>query len=196
MQAALAIFHEAHAAQSPGWVSEALSPVPPPDNPGRLYEFVRASNEHQVESDIRYAIKFSKVGRLSPKESNAWTDIFVSYWKAVGAILRAEEARNQHKLEDRQLLQIFDTWKEGVNNLIKYLQNGTLPHWVVMVLHRAANHLRLFAIDADEHLAKSKPVTFSSDLSDDVVSSAPRNEKLEESARLFNRVFALCLGDR
>lgn len=196
MQAALEPFLEAHAAEIPWAVSNTLSPIAPRENPGRLYDFYRASNDHQVEYEIRTTLQYSS-NRFSKKECAAWTDIFVSYWKAVGEILKAEEASNQSRLRDRQWVGVYDAWKEVTNQVVKHLTNGALPSWTIVCMYTAANHLRLFAIKADEQLAKAKPnVTFNSGFQDDIVSTVPRSEKLEEAARVFNRMFALCTGDR
>ena len=197
MQAALQSFHDAHASGSAWRVAYTLSPVPPHDDPGRLYDFHRASNEHQVEGDIRYALKYSQTSKLPPKESSAWTEVFVNYWKAIGEILRAEESSNQGRLKDTQWVSVYDAWKEVANAIIKYISNGALPHWTVICMYSVGNHLRLFAMKADLQLAKAEPaVAFSTGLQDDIVAGATKNNKLEEAARIFNRMFALCLGDR
>jgi COP9 signalosome complex subunit 12 len=197
MQVALEPFRAAHAAQEVWDVSAMLSANAPREQPGRLYDFYRASNEHQVENDIRAAIKYSKASRIPPKEAGAWVDIFVSYWKAVGEILRSDEATNQGRYSDQHAVAVYDAWKDFLNQIVKHISNGNLPHWTVVCMYVAASQLRTFAIKADEQLAKTKGnVTFNAGFQDDIVSTAPRNEKLEEAARVFNRMFALCLGDR
>ncbi|KAF1851602.1 uncharacterized protein K460DRAFT_413142 [Cucurbitaria berberidis CBS 394.84] len=196
MQAALVPFQEAHATGLAQPVADFLSPVPPAHNPGRLYDFYRASNDDKIEGDVRYALKYNKNTRMSPKESGAWVDIIVSYWRAVKEIIRADEAANQGRLGDRQYVLVYDTWKDLTSTFIKHISNGLLPPWVIFTLYFTANHLRKIAIRADEHLAKSKPAAFSTGFSDDVVTTVAQNQKLEEAARVFNRIFALCLGDR
>jgi hypothetical protein len=197
MQAALEPFLQAHAAEH-GWgVADALSPIAPHDNPGRLYDFYRATNEHQVENEIRNALKHNKNSRLAPKEASAWTEIFVSYWRAVGELLRAEEASNQGRLRDRQLVDVYEAWKELTNQIVRQISNGNLRPWSLICMYNTANYLRMFAIKADEQLAKAKGnVTISSGFQDDIVSTVARNEKLEETARILNKMFSLCLGDR
>ncbi|KAF2476022.1 uncharacterized protein BDR25DRAFT_300851 [Lindgomyces ingoldianus] len=197
MEAIIEPFRRAHASGNGYAVSALLSPVAPPDDAGRLYDFYRASNEQQIEPEIRYALKYSKSSRISPEESNAWTDIFVLYWKAVGEILAVEEATNQGRLEDRIWVAVYDAWKALTDSIQRYVSNGTLPFWAVVCMYHAATNLRKFAIKADEQLASTKGnVTFNSGFQDDVVDSLAKTEKLEEAARLFNRMFALCLGDR
>jgi hypothetical protein len=196
MQAALETFRYAYAQKNAWIIAHFFSPIAPPDDPGRLYDFYRASNEHQIENDVRGAVKYRTSG-LSQKECAAWTDILTAYWRAVGAILRAEEASNQGRLVDRQQVDIYDAWKDMTNHILRYMTNGSLPPWTIICMYLTANNLRILAAKADEQLAKSKGnVTFSSSFQDDIVSIVPRNEKLEEAARIFNRMFALCLGDR
>jgi hypothetical protein len=196
MQAALEPFRYGYTQKNAWMVANFFAPEAPPEDPVKLYDFYRASNEHQLENDIRAAIKY-RIGGLSQKECAAWVDILATYWRAVGEILRAEEAHNQGRLSDRQQVDVYETWKEMTNHIVRHITNGSLPPWTIICMYTAANNLRLLAIKADEQLAKAKGnVTFSSSFQDDIVSTVPRNEKLEEAARVFNRMFALCLGDR
>ncbi|EUC27802.1 hypothetical protein COCVIDRAFT_109027 [Bipolaris victoriae FI3] len=196
MQAALEPFHEAYATGLAQPVADFLSPVAPAHDPGRLYEFYRASNGDKIEGDVRYALKHNKSARMTNKESGAWVDIIAAYWRAVREIIRADEAANQDKLNERQFVAVYDAWKELTSYFIKHISAGLLPAWAIFTLYFTANHLRKIAIRADEQLAKSRSATSSTEFSDDIVSTAPQNPKLEEAARVFNRIFALCLGDR
>jgi hypothetical protein len=196
MQAALEPFQEAYATGLAQPVADFLSPVAPPHDPGRLYDFYRASNHAKVEGDVRYALKYNKSTRMSQKETGAWVDIVVSYWRAVEQIIQADEAANLGRLGDRQYVAVYDAWKDLTSNFIKHISGGLLPPWAIFTLYFTANHLRKIASKADEQLAKAKPATAVNNFSDDIVAQAARSEKLEEAARVFNRVFALCLGDR
>ncbi|KAJ6192936.1 hypothetical protein J3E72DRAFT_398755 [Bipolaris maydis] len=187
MQAALEPFHEAYATGLAQPVADFLSPVAPAHDPGRLYEFYRASNGDKIEGDVRYALKHNKSARMTNKESGAWVDIIAAYWRAVREIIRADEAANQDRLNERQFVAVYDAWKDLTSSFIKHISAGLLPPWAIFTLYFTANHLRKIAITADEQLAK---------ISDDIVSTVPQNQKLEEAARVFNRIFALCLGDR
>lgn len=197
MQAALTPFQEAYATGLAQPIAEFLSPVPPPNNPGRLYDFYRASNDEKVEGDVRYALKYTKKTRMSNKETDAWIDILALYWRAVQQIILAEEAANQGKLGEQQYLAVYDKWKDLTNSLIKHISGGALQPWAIFTLYFTANHFRRIAIKADEQLAKAKPAAALSSFSDDVVvPQNAANNKLEEAARLFNRIFSLCMGDR
>ncbi|KAH7390864.1 hypothetical protein DE146DRAFT_634721 [Phaeosphaeria sp. MPI-PUGE-AT-0046c] len=196
MQAALAPFEEAYATGLAQPVADFLSPVAPTQDPGRLYDFYRASNDEKIVGDVRYALKYNKKTRMGQKESDAWVDILVGYWRAVKQIILADEAANQRRLSDRQYLAVYDAWKDLTTSFIKHISGGSLPAWAIFTLYFTANHLRKIAIKADDYLAKAKPATSANSFSDDIVPQAARSEKLEEAARVFNRVFALCLGDR
>jgi hypothetical protein len=196
MQAALAPFEEAYATGLAQPVADFLSPVAPAQDPGRLYDFYRASNDDKIVGDVRYALKYNKRTRMGQKESDAWVDILVGYWRAVKQIILADEAANQRRLSDRQYLAVYDAWKDLTSSFIKHISGGALPAWAIFTLYFTANHLRKIAIKADDYLAKAKPATSANSFSDDIVPQAARSEKLEEAARVFNRVFALCLGDR
>jgi hypothetical protein len=196
MQAALVGFEEAYATGLAQPVADFLSPIPPANDPGRLYDFYRASNDHKIAADVRYALKSNKRTRMQQKETDAWIDIITGYWMAVKQIILADEAANQGRLDDRQYLAVYDAWKDLTSSFIKHISGGALPAWAIFTLYFTANHLRKIAIKADEYLANSKPATSANSFSDDLVPQAARSEKLEEAARVFNRVFALCLGDR
>lgn len=196
MQAALQPFCDAYATALAQPVAEFLSPVAPAHDPGRLYEFYRASSDDKIEGDVRYALKYMKGARMTNKESGAWVDIIACYWRAVKEIIRAEEAANQGRVHEQQYVAVYDAWKDLTSSFIKHISAGLLPPWAIFTLYFTANHLRKIAIKADEQLAKSKSATLSTGYSDDIVSTVPQNQKLEEAARVFNRIFALCLGDR
>jgi COP9 signalosome complex subunit 12 len=196
MQAALEPFRKAHAERNAHKVAELLSPVAPRDDPARLYHFHRAANEQMVESDVRHALKYNKHHKIPNAEVSPWTDIFVSYWRAVGQILLVEELRNQGRLGDRQLVDLYEAWKELASNIVNHIQDA-LPPWAVISMYETANHLRAFAINADKQLAAQESSNArASSFQESAVQETPQHPKLEEAARLFNRMFAACLGDR
>jgi hypothetical protein len=196
MQAALEPFHEAYATGLAVPVGQFFSPVPPAHDPGRLYDFYRTSNEDKIEGDVRYALKNDKRTRMTNKEIGAWVDIISNYWRAIKEIILAEEAANRGRLGERQYVTIYDKWKDLTSSFIKHISGGVLPAWAIFTLYFTANHLMKIAIRADEQLSNSKPATLNTGYSDDIVSATSQNQKLEEAARVFNRIFALCLGDR
>ena len=195
MQAAIEPFVEAYASGLAVPVGQFFSPVPPTHDPGRLYDFYRASNEDKIEGDVRYALKYDKRTRMTNKESGAWVDTISNYWRAIKEIILADEAANQGRLGEHQYVGVYEKWKDLTSSFIKQISSGLLPAWAIFTLYFTANHLRKIAIKADEQLSQST-ATLNTGYSDDIVSTAPSNQKLEEAARVFNRIFALCLGDR
>jgi hypothetical protein len=196
MQAAIEPFVEAYATGLAVPVGQFFSPIPPAHDPGRLYDFYRVSNDDKIEGDVRYALKYDKRTRMTNKESGAWVDIIANFWRAITEIILADEAANRGRLGERQYVAVYDKWKDLTNSFMKHISSGVLPAWAIFTLYFTANHLRKIAIRADEQLSQSKPASLNTGYSDDIVSSVPLNQKLEEAARVFNRIFALCLGDR
>jgi hypothetical protein len=200
MQAALEPFLAAYASQKPKAVAEFLVPEPlAGQDPLRLYNFWRATNENAVLFDVRNALQDGMSTRTSFDEGQGWVDIISCYWRAVDRILKAEQAENQGKLSERFSVDVYDTWKDLTLNFIKYISNGSLPHWTVFTLYHVANHLRKFAVKADEQLAKTKPAAFGVDgsgVQEEIVSTGARMKKLEDVCQVLNKIFNLCQSDR
>lgn len=81
-----------------------------------------------------------------------------------------------------------------MNQLIRGYNNCNFEAWTVPCLYVSGKYLRVFAIKADEENLKN-PDT-STNYGDDMNTEAEKNEKLEDAARVLNRVFQLCLSDR
>jgi hypothetical protein len=75
-------------------LSQTLSPVAPPSQPQRLYNFFRSTNFATVQKDFKYQILYSNLlpFKLPADEGNGWVEVYHAYWKAVGEILNAENA--------------------------------------------------------------------------------------------------------
>lgn len=96
------IFGTFRAAQQQGKgyeLAQTLMPMAPPEYPDMLRAFYRSTNAANVESDIRYSILYEKSPKLniSNQEGNAWVDVYAKYWRAVGEILKAEDASPSEK---------------------------------------------------------------------------------------------------
>lgn len=191
LEAALSGFQQAYYQRSAFHVAQFLQTEPV----DRLYDFWRATNESRVEHDIRTALTYVLSG-VDRGEVKGWVDVLVKFWRAADKIIKADQAQNQNRLSDQESVAVYEAWKDIVSALQKDIGNGTLPHWTVFTLSFVANDLRKFAIAADTQLAKARPATFSAGFSDDIVASTPKNQKLEEAARVFSRIFALCMSDR
>lgn len=88
-------FRGSHLAGKGYQLSETLLPVAPSNQPDRLYAFYRSTNAANVKDDIRHNVLYGSSSslKLSTEEGNAWVDVYVAYWKAVGEILKNEEAK-------------------------------------------------------------------------------------------------------
>lgn len=198
MEAVFNDFKEALDAQNGYALASTITPIAPAHDAGRLYSFYRGSNAFSVQTDVRYAIVYNNAVHLTKAEGNAWMEIFIAYWKAIGEILAAEEVTNQGKNAEVNWNKVYEAWKEMVNALIKgYQSSASFPAWTVPCLYVAGKHLRGFAIKADESAAKAQGnVTFNAGFQDDVVGALSKHEKLEDAARQLQRIFSLCISDR
>ncbi|KAF2401633.1 COP9 signalosome complex subunit 12 [Trichodelitschia bisporula] len=197
MEVVLGLFKRGMIEQNGHMVADALTPIAPPRDTGRLYAFYRASSAFSIQADLRHEIVYSSDIHLNKAESNAWIDVFVAYWKAVGALLATEEATNQGKAQDAEWGKAYEQWKEMVNALIRGYTTNVFPPWTLPCLYTAGKYLRNLAIKADEQTRKSTGnVTYNEGFQDDVVSSIGKNDSLQDAARQINRIFSLCISDR
>jgi COP9 signalosome complex subunit 12 len=178
-------------------VAATISPIPPANNGGRLYAFYKSSNSFDIQNAARTAIIYQNDLDMTRPEGTAWVDVFVSYWKAIGILLAAEEADASGRSRGREWSGVYSAWKELCNMFIKGHTAGSFPAWTLPCLYIVAKSLRVFAIKADEQLSREQgDVTFSSGYGDDIVASSSQTENLEDCARVLTRMFSLCQGDR
>ena len=189
------LFHDFKQAQLAGsgpLLATTITPLAPQTNPIRLRKIHSASNSFSVISDVRYGLLDHKHTdlRFSKAEGNAWVDVYVAYWKALGAILEAESAG-----ADYDWTKVYEAWKDVANALIRGYSSAGFGAWTVPCLYVAGKYLRIFAIKADESSkeggSNGNPV-----IQDDIVGENGGREKLEDAARVLNRVFTLCISDR
>ncbi|KAL8945612.1 MAG: hypothetical protein Q9222_007870, partial [Ikaeria aurantiellina] len=191
-------FHRAQYSYSGPDLASTLSPIPPTYDPSLLLRFHRDANVFSVTGDIQRYIRIPQSG-LSKAETTAWTDIYTAYWKAIGEILRAETGHHR----DDWALKVYEAWKEVTNLLIRgYGSPTNLGAWTMPCLYTAGKYLRVFAIKADEEQAVkvgnggTMKMEMSEGLGDDVMGGYEKNERLEDAARVINRMFTLCISDR
>lgn len=201
MDAVVFDFAQAIKAQDGYALAETLSPVPPKNDSGRLYDLRRATNAYSVLSDFRFAIGQNPNFKLDRQESAAWIDVYVAYWKAVSEILTAEESMNVGKNHasspGANWDKVYSSWKDLLNALYKGYQGGAFEAWTIPCLYMTGKYLRVFAIKADESTASQKgTASFNTAFEDDVVDEQGGNEKLEDCARQINRIFSICISDR
>lgn len=120
-------------------------------------------------------------------------DLYVTYWKAVGEILDAECMRNE-----ANWLKVYEAWKEVANVLIRGYSSAGFQAWTVPCLYVIGQYLRIFAIRADASMKNSPQdgVFGAGSFQDDIVGEYSKNERLEDAARMINRIFTLCISDR
>jgi hypothetical protein len=195
MDGVLGLYREALLEENGHKLAEAITPVAPPNDAGRLYAFYRSTNAYAVDTDLRNEIVYKSPLRLDKAESNAWVEVFGAYWRAIGELLAAEEAMNQGKKADWK--KAYSAWKTVVNALIRGYTLSLFEAWTIPCLYTSGKYLRNLALKADEQARNADGnVTYSQGLQDDVVSNIGKNENLEDAAREINRIFGLCISDR
>ncbi|KAF7589844.1 COP9 signalosome (CSN) subunit [Aspergillus hancockii] len=172
-------------------LAAALTPVDPAEYPDRLQSFYRFSNATRVSSDLRYSL-FQATGLKLPKqEQNAWIDIFSAYWTAVGEITKFTDSPSS-----ASWVRVFTLWKDLANTLIRGYSNFGLQAWTVPCLYVVGKYLRVFAMRADAELSSQDSIGYGDNFQDDIAADFEKNARLEEAARIMNRMFTLCLSDR
>ncbi|KAL3423462.1 PCI domain-containing protein [Phlyctema vagabunda] len=193
MESVFCDFREAHMNGDGYLLSQTLSPVDPPSQPDKLRNFYRSTNIASVKADFKYQVLHVNTTstRLSNEEGNGWIDVYQAYWKAIGQILNAEDSTRANS--KGVWTKVYEAWKELMNTLIRGYNSCNFEAWTVPCLYVSGKYLRVFAIKADEE-SLSSPGT-STDY-EDLNPEGEKNEKLEDAARVLNRVFQICLSDR
>ncbi|KAI4178218.1 MAG: hypothetical protein L6R41_008481, partial [Letrouitia leprolyta] len=152
------------------------------------------SNVFSIKNDIHRYIKTPQ-SYLTKAEANAWIEIYVAYWKAIGEILRAETGYHR----DDWAIKVYEAWKEVTELLIRGFSHAGFGAWLMPCLYTAGKYLRVFAIKADEEKATkvgNGTVKMEQDiLADDIAVDLEKNERLEDAARVINKIFTLCYSD-
>ncbi|MCJ1418090.1 COP9 signalosome (CSN) subunit [Xylographa parallela] len=185
-------FRVAHMNCSGPLLATTITPVAPLEDPNRLVRFYESSSSFAVATDVRsclFAHPDTEL-RLAKSEDNAWVDVYVTYWKAIGRILAVDDG------EKGGWSQLYESWKEVTNALIRGYSNSGFEAWTIPCLYVTARYLRAFAIRADEEQSVGNGVSFVIGMHDDMVGDHGKNEKLEDAARIINRIFTLCISDR
>ena len=185
-------FKQAQLAGSGPLLATTINPLAPPTDSSRLHRIYNDSNSFSIASDVRFGLldhKHTEL-RFSKVEGNAWVDVYVAYWKALGAILEAENAGL-----DFDWTKVYEAWKVVANALIRGYSSAGFGAWTVPCLYVAGKYLRAFAITADAS-SKEGGSNGNAVIQDDIVGESGGREKLEDAARVLNRVFTLCISDR
>ena len=196
MRAIFQDFKHAHHIRSGPLLGSTIMPTAPASDPLRLRSLYYEINSTNISVSLRNGLLTPKADvRLSKTEGNAWVEVYVAYWKFLGEIVPAVENRDIQVNWSK----MYEAWKEVANSLIRGYTSAGFQAWTVPCLYVAGRFLRIFAIKADESLRGSgDDGKFSSGgFQDDVVGGElGKNEKLEDSARMINRIFTLCISDR
>ncbi|KAI9794018.1 MAG: COP9 signalosome (CSN) subunit [Peltula sp. TS41687] len=186
-------------------LSRTLLPFADAQDPDRLVAFYTGTNKFNVTSDIHSQILYNPYAgyRVSKSEAEAWVEVYVAYWRAIGEILVAEDAIAKGNNQDNDAAAadwgaVYGLWKDMSNALIRGYTTGQFQAWTVPCLYVAGRYLRIFAIKADEQIARmgGDQMNYDSGYGDDVMANLGNNEKLEDAARVINRIFTLCISDR
>ncbi|EEP81756.1 COP9 signalosome complex subunit 12 [Uncinocarpus reesii 1704] len=192
MTALFAKFKDAQFTGSGSALADVITPANTPAEPDRLDSFYHFTDSMNVASDVRYALldDRSTGSRLPKLEGNAWADIFVTFWKVAGELVKFEE--NPTKASWNR---VFVCWKEFSNLMIKGYSSCGFQAWTLPCLYVTGKYLRAFAIRADAE-TEGSPDASRGNFQEDVVSDVHKNKNLEDASRVINRMFTLCLHDR
>ncbi|KAL9633848.1 MAG: hypothetical protein Q9164_004451 [Protoblastenia rupestris] len=190
-------YHHAHQDFNGHLLAATISPIAPPHYLNRLDAIYHASNNVSIQRDVSYALT-KHAHRSITKEDRlileTWTEVYVAYWHVAGAILAAQDLETVRA----DWAKVYEAWKDLANAVIRGYSNGSLENWTLPVLYFAGRHLRAFAIKADESkkIVEGEASFNTNGLQDDIAGDFERNEKLEDAARVINRMFTLCISDR
>lgn len=175
-------------------LAATISPISPSSYLNRLEAIHKDTNAAAVSKDIAYGLTKSARASIqfpSP-DIDTWTEIYSAYWYACGEILAAERTATRP-----EWAKVYQSWKDLANTVIKGYSSAVLEAWTLPVLYITGKHLRIFAIKADEIAqARGDDGTFNTGILQDDIAGGSRNEKLEDAARVINRMFTLCISDR
>lgn len=90
---------------------------------------------------------------------------------------------------------VYDAWKELTNALHRGYTNGDFEAWTVPCMYTLGKHLRVFAIRADKEIEETGNGVRGG-FHDEENPESEKNIKLEDAARVLNRLFQLCVADR
>lgn len=195
MDALFSDFKQAHYEESGPLLASTITPIAPLHDINRLRTFYRESDNDSIAADIRYQIThYDKSFQIKKHEANAWIEVYIAYWKALGPILDAENGAAY-----TDWAKIYESWKDVANAIHRGYSGGHFPVWTIPCLYVMGKYLRLYAIRADDSAKASTGGGLqmrTGGFGDDIASDVGKNEKLEDAARQINRIFTLCISDR
>jgi hypothetical protein len=157
-------------------------------DPEMLQKFCDSTNAYNVQRDIENYL--SDAQGLSRAERTMWIEVYTAYWKALAEKLAIDSGYTS------DWTVVYERWRDLANAVIRGYSAGHFAAWTIPCLYTVGRYLRVFAIKADAYGKSSKNGGFSAAMSDDIAGDFGKNEKLEDAARLINRMFQLCISDR
>lgn len=194
MTAVAADFSAAHRQESGPLLASTLIPIAPLDDPNRIRSFYNSYNTINPSVSIEFGFLGPKAAQYpSESEGQAWVDVYIAYWKAIGEIQKGESANRSPNWS-----QVYDAWKEVSNALVRGYSNAGFQAWTVPCMYVVGRYLRIFAIraDADARDSGNNVKINAGVFQDDIIGDFGKNERLEDAARQINRMFTLCINDR
>ena len=190
MDILLTKFQEAHLSGSGQLLSSTLVPEAPLNDPCRLRRLSHSSHHVSIQADLRSGLlgHTNTEVRLSKAEGNAWVEVYAAYWKTIGEIVAISEGKRSNWGV------VYDQWKDVANALVRGYSGTLFAAWTMPCIYVIARYLRIFAIKADEGGGGPNALTFDDSIQEDIFSD--QNVKLEDAARVLNRIFTICISDR
>lgn len=185
-------FQTANTEMSGPLLAATIAPIAPPNYLNRLDAIYKDSNAASVSRNVAFGLTKSAHAAIQypNPEIDTWTEIYSAYWYAIGGIIAAEQSTSRPDWQG-----VYMAWKDLANSVIKGYSSGVLEAWTLPVLYIAGKHLRIFATKADES-AGGDAAFNSGVLQEDIAGDFGKNQKLEDAARVINRMFTLCISDR
>ena len=173
-------------------LAQTLLPTAPSDDPAFLERICRFSNSLSISQDIKHKLLATNNPQvpLSKAEASAWADVYAAYWRAADELVRVQSGH------DDKYLELYDAWRDIANALIKGYSNGCFQSWTVPCLYTVGKYLRVFAIKADGASRDNSGLAYDPSMKEDIANDAKKNDKLEDAARVINRIFTICISDR
>lgn len=172
-------------------LAQTLSPELPAET---LKIIWKSTNHNDARGYIRRNLKNgSSPLKVTNQEIDAWTDVYLSYWTAVGAILAVQGdiiAPGKPSWNS-----VYQAWKDMTLFLKRGYQEFGFEAWTIPCLYTAGKYLRVFAIKADDERGVNAADSGAAVL-DDFDPEMEAHQTLEECARHLNGLFSLCLTDR
>ncbi|KAM7200420.1 COP9 signalosome complex subunit 12 [Rhypophila sp. PSN 637] len=199
MESLFAEFGAAHKERDGYKLSKTLSPDISND---RLKAVFKSCNANDVRRFLKTGLErsCSDWERLEAEEVKTWVEIYFNYWRVAGELLAIQGSSAANgKAYQSSWGKIYDMWAELLQALTRGYNEYGLEAWTIPCLYVVSNHLRIFAIKADEERNQNTALGNSTELEsfddfDDPESQ--ENQTLRDCCHRVNRVFNICLADR